>query len=55
MRWSDYERGKTKIEPARWALYLLATDQHPAMRIAIRRAPRVPQIPVHPAPADSQV
>jgi transcriptional regulator with XRE-family HTH domain len=28
-RWSEYERGVTPIDPARWALFLLLTGQHP--------------------------
>jgi hypothetical protein len=28
-RWSEYERGVTAIDPARWALFLLMTGQHP--------------------------
>ena len=37
MRWSDIERGVHKIDAARWALYLLATGQHPTLRLAPRR------------------
>lgn len=29
-RWSEYERGVRSIDAARWALFLLATGQHPA-------------------------
>lgn len=36
MRWSEYERGVRSPDMARWALYLLLTDQHPAAR-AVRR------------------
>jgi hypothetical protein len=36
-RWCEYERGQRAPDPARWALYLLATDQHPAMRAPRRR------------------
>lgn len=36
MRWSEYERSVRQIDLARWALYLLATDQHPAYRLASR-------------------
>lgn len=37
MRWCEYERGQRAPDPARWALYLLATDQHPHMRAPRRR------------------
>lgn len=39
-RWSEFERGIRPIEPARWELYLLLTDQHPTWRLARRRARR---------------
>lgn len=29
VRWSEYERGARTIDAARWALFLLATGQHP--------------------------
>lgn len=32
-RWAEYERGVRTIDVARWALYLLATGQHPNFRI----------------------
>lgn len=35
-RWSEYERGTRNIDPARWAVYLLATGQHPKARAAAR-------------------
>lgn len=28
-RWAEYERGARQIDGARWALWLLATGQHP--------------------------
>jgi hypothetical protein len=37
MRWSEYERGVRQIDPTRWALYLLLTDQHPGLRVTRRR------------------
>ncbi len=37
MRWSEFERSVRKISPVHWAIFLLATDQHPSKRIAIRR------------------
>lgn len=37
MRWSDYERNVHGISRQHWALFLLATGQHPQMRIAVRR------------------
>lgn len=30
MRWSEYERGARVPDPARWAIYLLSTGQHPS-------------------------
>ena len=48
VRWSEYERGVGAIDPARWALYLLATGQHPGARLA-RTGPR--KSPVRPAAA----
>lgn len=37
MRWSEFERGLTTISAERWALFLLAVDRHPRLRIAVRR------------------
>ena len=37
-RWAEYERGVRTIDTARWALYLLATGQHPGAEIRPRRA-----------------
>lgn len=40
IRWSEYERsGPTsrRIDPARWSLYLLLTDQHPEWRLTRRK------------------
>lgn len=37
-RWYEYERGERNIDPIRWAAWLLAVDQHPALRLARRRA-----------------
>jgi hypothetical protein len=36
-RWGEYEAGMRNIEPARFELFLLLTDQHPRYRIARRR------------------
>ncbi len=36
-RWYEYERGDRVIDPMRWAMWLLAVDQHPALRLARRR------------------
>ena len=33
MRWSEYERGTRNIDPARWELFLLLTDQHPRLSV----------------------
>jgi hypothetical protein len=41
VRWTEYENGTRTIDPARWALWLLATGQHPhakAQRQATRAA-----------------
>jgi len=37
-RWSEYETGAATIDPIRWAFFLLHTGQHPAYRLARRRA-----------------
>ena len=37
-RWYEYERGERAIDPMRWAMWLLAVDQHPALRLARRRS-----------------
>lgn len=37
MRWSEFERGLTTISTERWALFLLAIDRHPRLRLAVRR------------------
>lgn len=34
-RWSEHERGVTRIDPARWALFLLATGQHPRGQVSM--------------------
>lgn len=35
-RWSEYERGARAPDAARWALFLLATGQHPTLQICPR-------------------
>lgn len=45
IRWAEYERDQDsptsrRIDPARWQLYLLLTDQHPEFRMAKRRPSR---------------
>lgn len=45
IRWAEYERDQTtatsrRIDPARWQLYLLMTDQHPEWRLSRRRPAR---------------
>jgi len=32
-RWSAIERGRANMDPARWALYLLCTGQHHALKL----------------------
>lgn len=32
VRWSEYERGVRQIDPARWELFLLLTNQHSRLR-----------------------
>ena len=65
MRWSEFERGLTVISTERWALFLLAIDQHPRLRLTVRRRgahpPRgdVAQPPpansdLHPVPGKSE-
>jgi hypothetical protein len=49
-RWSKYERGHRSPDPARWAMYLLATDQHPAMHAPRRRGKAALE---HEAPASA--
>lgn len=36
VRWSGFERGTGGMDPARWALYLLATGQHPSYTLTPR-------------------
>lgn len=36
VRWSEYERGTRTIDAARWELFLLLTDQHPAKSVIAR-------------------
>lgn len=31
--WQDAENGKTRLHPAAWALFLLATGQHPSHHV----------------------
>ena len=45
IRWAEYERDRDsptarRIDPARWQLYLLMTDQHPDWRLSRRRPTR---------------
>lgn len=35
-RWAEYERAARAPDAARWALFLLATSQHPKFRLAKR-------------------
>lgn len=35
-RWAEYERRARAPDAARWALFLLATDQHPTLQICPR-------------------
>lgn len=35
-RWSEYERGARSPDAARWALFLLATGQHPTLQVCPR-------------------
>ena len=39
IRWSEYERDERRMDPVRWQLYLLVTEQHPTHQLAKRRAP----------------
>lgn len=42
MRWSEYERGVYGMDVARFALFLLATGQHPTLKLSRRRTPTLP-------------
>ena len=33
-KWSDYEAGRSPLQAVRWALFLLATGQHPTARVS---------------------
>lgn len=33
--WQDAENGKNKLHPAAWALFLLATEQHPSHQVML--------------------
>lgn len=33
LRWSEIERGVARLDRVRWALYLLATRQHPTAHV----------------------
>jgi hypothetical protein len=35
-RWSEFENGHARIDPARWMLFLLLTDQHPSFVVKER-------------------
>lgn len=35
-RWSEYERGSRVPDAARWAIFLLATGQHPQFQLSAR-------------------
>lgn len=35
-RWAEYERGARAPDAPRWALFLLATGQHPKFRLTAR-------------------
>ena len=37
IRWSEYERGVRSIDPVRFALYQLMTNQHPEWRLSRRK------------------
>ena len=37
--WQDAENGKTKMHPAAWALFLLATGQHPGWVVVSKNSP----------------
>ena len=41
--WWRIESGATAISPAAWALYLLATGQHPALELSQREPARPPR------------
>lgn len=35
-RWNEFESGTNGMDAARWELFLLLTDQHPALRVVPR-------------------
>jgi hypothetical protein len=35
-RWYEIESGKTPMDRMRWAMYLLAIGEHPALRVVSR-------------------
>ena len=43
--WWRYESGASVLDPARWALFLLAVGQHPALELTARPLP--PPSPPH--------
>lgn len=36
-RWNDYEAGRHQVDPIRWLVFLLLTDQHPTHQLTSRR------------------
>ena len=36
-RWNDYEAGRHLVDPIRWLVFLLLTDQHPTHQLTPRR------------------
>ncbi len=36
-RWAEIEAGRKAMDPSRWELFLLRTDQHPTLRLVKRR------------------
>lgn len=37
-RWSDYEAGRHLVDPIRWLVFLLLTNQHPTHQLTARSA-----------------
>ena len=35
-RWNEYERGRQPVDPIRWLVFLLLTNQHPTHQLTSR-------------------
>lgn len=39
-RWYEYETGTRTMEATRWEIYLLKTNQHPTLKLNVRKCPK---------------